>query len=131
MGIARPLGCGGHPVGGRWAELTLTARAESYARGARAERTWAAYERQWARFEAWREEVGERALPADPLTVARFLADLAPRWRPATPVDPPGAVVAGQVQERDGMRPGTLRGYTPARSPAARVQSVTATGTPD
>jgi hypothetical protein len=95
----------------------LTARAESWARGARAERTWAAYERQWARFESWCAEVGERALPADPLTVARFLADLAPRWRPATPADPPGSsVVAGQVRERDGMRPGTLSGYLAAIS---------------
>ena len=94
----------------------LTARAESYARGARAEKTWAAYERQWVRFEAWCQAVGERALPADPLTVARFLADLAPRWRPATPADLPSVVVAGQVRERDGMRPGTLRGYLAAIS---------------
>jgi integrase len=94
----------------------LTARAESYARGARAEKTWAAYERQWARFEAWCDGVGERALPADPLTVARFLADLAPRWRPATPADPPGTVVAGRVCEREGMRPGTLHGYLAAIS---------------
>ena len=94
----------------------LTARAESWARGARADKTWTAYERQWARFEAWCEQLGERALPADPLTVARFLADLAPRWRPATPADPAAVVVAGQVRERDGMRPGTLRGYLAAIS---------------
>jgi integrase len=94
----------------------LTVRAESWARGARADKTWAAYERQWARFETWCQEVGERALPADPLTVARFLADLAPRWRPAMPADLPATVVAGQVRERDGMRPGTLRGYLAAIS---------------
>ena len=68
----------------------LTARAESFARGARAGSTWAAYDRQRARFETWCAAVGERALPADPLTVVRFLADFAPVWRPATPADPPG-----------------------------------------
>ena len=94
----------------------LTVRAESWARGARAEKTWEAYERQWTRFESWCDEAGERALPADPLTVARFLADLAPRWRTATPADPPATVVAGQVREREGMRPGTLRGYLAAIS---------------
>ncbi|MCD2191578.1 hypothetical protein [Actinomycetospora soli] len=47
--------------------------------------TWSAYERQWRRFESWCASAGERALPADPLTVARFLADLAPVWRPALP----------------------------------------------
>jgi hypothetical protein len=31
----------------------LTARAEAYARRARTSSTWAAYQRQWARFEAW------------------------------------------------------------------------------
>lgn len=94
----------------------LTARAESYARGARAANTWSAYERQWRRFEAWCQAVGERALPADPLTVARFLADLAPVWRPATPTDPSSSVVAGQVCEREGLRPGTLSGYLAAIS---------------
>ncbi|MCD2191619.1 tyrosine-type recombinase/integrase [Actinomycetospora soli] len=94
----------------------LTARAESYARGARAANTWSAYERQWRRFESWCAAAEERALPADPLTVARFLADLAPVWRSATPSDPPSAVVAGQVCEREGLRPGTLSGYLAAIS---------------
>ena len=94
----------------------LTARAESYARGARAEKTWAAYERQWARFESWCQDAGEAALPAAPLTVVRFLADLAPAWRPATPADPPARVNAGQVRERDGLRPGSLAGYLAAIS---------------
>jgi integrase len=94
----------------------LTTRAEDYARGARADSTWAAYERHWARFEAWCTAAGETALPAEPLTVARFLADLAPAWRAATPSDPPDQVVAGQVCERPGLRPGTLDGYLAAIS---------------
>lgn len=96
----------------------LTARAQAYARGARSESTWATYERNWARFEAWCAEAGETALPADPLTVARFLVDLAPAWRPATPGDPPEQVVAGQVLERPGLRPSTLDGYVAAISVA-------------
>jgi integrase len=96
----------------------LTARAETYARGARAGSTWAAYDRQWRRFEAWCVAVGERSLPADPLTVARFLAELAPVWRPATPGDPGADIVEGQVCERPGLRPGSLRGYLAAISVA-------------
>jgi len=34
----------------------------------------------------------ETALPAEPLTVCRCLADLAPEWRPATPADPVAAI---------------------------------------
>ena len=86
----------------------LTARAESWARGARAEQDVGGLRAAVGPLRGLVRGVGERALPADPLTVARFLADLAPRWRPATPADPPGIVVAGQVRERDGMRPGTL-----------------------
>lgn len=99
--VAIPTGdAGGRGRVARRAELT--ARAESYARGARADSTWAAYERQWGRFEAWCVEVGETALPADPLAVARFLADLAPVWRAAVPGDRPDSVVAGQVRVREG-----------------------------
>jgi hypothetical protein len=76
-------------------------------RRGRADSTWSAYERQWARFETWCL-AAEDALPADPLTVARFLADLEPAWRPATPADPPELMGAGQVRERDGLRPGSL-----------------------
>jgi integrase len=106
---------------GRMVRLAeLTARAEGYARGSRAEATWSAYERRWARFEDWCAASGERALPADPLTVARFLADMAPAWRAATPDDPPEEVVEGQVLERPGLRPGTLAGYLAAISVAHR-----------
>jgi integrase len=65
--------------------------------------------------------VGETALPADPLTVARFLADLAPVWRAAVPEDAPETVVFGQVCEREGLRPGTLAGYVAAISVAHRT----------
>jgi integrase len=96
----------------------LTARAESFARGARAGSTWVAYDRQWRRFQDWCAAAGERSLPAQPLTVARFLAALAPVWRAATPADPAAHIVEGQVCERPGLRPGSLRGYLAAISVA-------------
>jgi integrase len=104
---------------GWWAELG--ARAEEHAHRSRASATWAAYDRCWTRFEAWCAAAGEPALPAEPGTVARFVADLAPVWRSATPADAPEAVVAGQVCERDGLRPGTLAGYVAAISVAHRA----------
>jgi integrase len=52
------------------------------------------------------------------LTVARFLAELAPVWRPAAPADPPEEIVEGQVRVRPGLRPGSLRGYLAAISVA-------------
>src|ERR1700761_5125234 len=61
----------------------LTGRAREHARGARAESTWAAYDSKWARSNRWCAEHDQTSLPADPLTVARFLTDLAPHWRPA------------------------------------------------
>jgi hypothetical protein len=53
----------------------LTERAREFARGARADSTWAAYDGKWARFTAWCAEQEETPLPADPLTVVRFLTD--------------------------------------------------------
>ena len=81
-------------------------------------RSWAAYERQRARFEDWCAARGERSLPAEPLTVARFLAELAPVWRTDTPLDPPTDIVEGQLRARAGLRPGSLRGYLAAISVA-------------
>jgi hypothetical protein len=94
----------------------LTGRAREYARAARAESTWAAYDGKWARFNRWCAEHDETSLPADPLTVARFLTDLAPHWRPATPDDPPSDIVAGHVQVRPGLRPSSIAGYLAAIS---------------
>lgn len=76
------------------------------------------YEARWARFVTWCAEQGEHPLPADPLTICRFLADLAPHWRPATPADPPADIVAGHVLIRPGARPTTVAGYLAAISVA-------------
>ena len=107
-------------VGGHFPDRPdrLAQRAEAFARGARAAATWRAYEGKWRRFIGWCAERGEPALPAAPLTVARFLTDLAPEWRPATPADPPATVVEGQVLVAEGLRPTTLEVYRTAISVA-------------
>jgi integrase len=64
--------------------------------------------------------MGESALPAAPLTVAQFLSDLAPEWRPATPADPANAIVDGHVRLRSGLRPASIAGYLAAISVAHR-----------
>ena len=48
--------------------------AESYAKGSRAASTWRAYESDWRMFLAWCRAVGRVSLPAEPATVALFLA---------------------------------------------------------
>lgn len=106
---------------GEWPPVereALAQRARDYARGSRAESTWRAYERRWARFQAWCVEHGEWSYPADPRTVCRFLVTLAPEWRPATPADPDSAIVAGHVLVRPGVRPDTVAAYLAAISVA-------------
>ena len=104
----------------------LTGRAREFARGARAESTWAGYEGKWARFTRWCAEHEETPLPADPLTVARFLTDLAPHWRPATPTDAGTDIVAGHVLVRPGLRPSSVAGYAAAISVAHQALSIPA-----
>ena len=104
----------------------LTGRAREFARGARTESTWASYEGKWARFTRWCAEHDETPLPADPLTVARFLTDLAPHWRPATPADPAADIVAGHVLLQPGLRPSSIAGYLAAISVAHQTLSIPA-----
>ena len=53
------------------------AEARRYAKKSRAKSTWRAYENDWAQFEAWCQSVALEALPADPETVAMFVASQA------------------------------------------------------
>jgi site-specific recombinase XerD len=48
--------------------------AETYAKGSRAASTWRAYESDWRMFLAWCRGIDRPALPAEPATVALFLA---------------------------------------------------------
>lgn len=50
------------------------AAAKRYAKKSRADSTWRAYENDWRQFEAWCTKVNLPALPADPDTVAMFVA---------------------------------------------------------
>jgi integrase len=62
----------------------LEERARAYARAAKAPATLRAYAADWRDFTAWCREAGREALPAAPESVALYLADLAPRLKPAT-----------------------------------------------
>ena len=62
------------------AEIALEnafAAAKRYAKKSRADSTWRAYENDWRQFEAWCTKVNLPALPADPETVAMFVASQA------------------------------------------------------
>ena len=48
--------------------------AETYAKGSRAASTWRAYESDWRLFLDWCHSVDRASLPAEPATVALFLA---------------------------------------------------------
>jgi site-specific recombinase XerD len=54
-----------------------TATMQRYMRASRAENTWRAYADQWQRFEDWCRPRIIAALPAEPVTVAQYLADSA------------------------------------------------------
>lgn len=69
----------------RLADLSHTyAAAADYLRHGRAQATRRAYRSDWADFEAWCEVHDLAALPADPHTVACYLAELAPTRRVST-----------------------------------------------
>src|SRR5271170_1398959 len=48
--------------------------AATYAKGSRSASTWRAYESDWRSFSAWCHGVTERELPAEPKTVALYIA---------------------------------------------------------
>jgi site-specific recombinase XerD len=86
----------------------LAAAAREHAGRARAASTERGYAEDLTRFRLWCVDLGLEAPPADPLTVALYVAHLAPAWRPAESDDPPEAVVSGEVREREGLAPGSI-----------------------
>jgi site-specific recombinase XerD len=67
------------------AELAaLEATARALAHDSRARSTWTAYDSDLRQFGAWCDEHGLDALPAVPLTVARYLADVQVELKPST-----------------------------------------------
>ncbi len=61
--------------------ITTRPTAEDYARASRAPNTLRAYRAAWRTFATWCAERGHPALPATPLTVADYLADIAGRYK--------------------------------------------------
>lgn len=94
-------------VAGRYAELSR--RSREHAAHARSESTTKAYDSDWRHFTAWCARYSQQALPAAPQTVANYLTDHAPSWRPATDAELArgSRIVDGQV--RTGALPATLR----------------------
>jgi site-specific recombinase XerD len=73
------------PITKRAAELAqLGEEAMDYIAAARAENTNRAYRVGWTQFEAWCKRHRREAMPADPETVALYVADLAGTLKPAT-----------------------------------------------
>jgi integrase len=63
-------------------------------------------------------------------TVARFLTDLAPHWRPATPTDVAADIVAGHILIRSGLRPSSIAGYLAAILVAHQAAAIPAPDSP-
>ncbi|MCX6343468.1 MAG: site-specific integrase [Armatimonadetes bacterium] len=62
----------------------LSISAEDYVQESKAERTRAAYQRDWRLFAEWCVVHGYEALPASPETVALYLTDMAAALKPIT-----------------------------------------------
>lgn len=61
--------------------------AKRYSRKSRAESTWRAYQSDWRQFEAWCKQLALTSLPADPETVAMFVAAQAADGRNPSTLD--------------------------------------------
>jgi site-specific recombinase XerD len=80
-----PPADGGPNEGGEPSADALERAAERYAEQARADGTLARYREHWAAFTAWCERQGLGALPAEPKTIAMYLAARADQGiRPTT-----------------------------------------------
>jgi site-specific recombinase XerC len=55
----------------------MAAAARRYARKSRAKSTWRAYRSDWQQFKAWCQTVGLQPIPAEPRTIAIFVANQA------------------------------------------------------
>jgi site-specific recombinase XerD len=59
-------------------------QARSYAAASRSENTRRAYRADWEHFAAWCERRNRSSLPADPVTVALYVTDMADTFKPST-----------------------------------------------
>lgn len=65
-------------------QLELFAQAQHYIAAALAENTRRSYETGWAQFASWCRRHHREPMPAEPETVALYVADLAARLKPST-----------------------------------------------
>lgn len=68
-----------HDAGALARVEALEAKADALARLSLSRRTLYEYVRDWAKFAAWAEALGETSMPADPGTLRRYVAELAGR----------------------------------------------------
>lgn len=61
--------------------------AQRYSKKSRADSTWRAYQSDWRQFEAWCQRLSLASLPADPETVAMFVASQADDGRNPSTLD--------------------------------------------
>ncbi len=81
--------------------MLLLYRAAGYARHARSADTIRAYRSDWSHFENWCERHGLTTMPANPRTVAAYLADLgdlADHYRPSTMSRRPSSISIAHQQ---------------------------------
>lgn len=102
------------------ATLAERTGVDVFRRAARSENTLAAYRGDWARFAAWCTHAGAAALPADPGTLAAYLADAATQtatvgrsvpWRYAPNTLARWVATINKAHDLAGLRP-------PGRDPA-------------
>lgn len=84
-------------------------RAKTYADGAQSGRTRAAYVSAFRAFATWCEPRGAAIMPAEPTTVAAYLADMADRGRKAATIDLHVAAITA-VHRAAGFDPPTSAG---------------------
>lgn len=95
-------------VATRYAELSREAR--EHAAHARSESTTRAYDADWRDFSSWCARYEQQALPAAAQTVANYLTEHAPAWRPATEAElARGGRRLVDDQVRTGLLPAALR----------------------
>src|ERR1700685_940526 len=64
--------------------VSAASRAHDYAANSKAPATVRAYRACWKHFETWCSDRGLKSLPAEPQTVALFIADCASKHKPAS-----------------------------------------------
>jgi site-specific recombinase XerD len=114
----------------------LAAKATDYAKASKAANTLRAYDADWRDFAAWCDDKGVAALPAEPETVALYLAAQAETLKPSTLQR--RMVAIGQVHQAKGLPSPTkaetvrtvmkgirrIKGTAPAKKEPASIEDL-------